>query len=553
MPVSVIRSSIAALALCVTFGTAAAGPCDANFQFDGSLADSSGNGFDGQMLGAKGVPAKPVFVEGKFGQALKFDGTSTMRAFVDLSYRTCPQVTYTAWIKAEPLPSQMIMGTSSALHSMISNSGISLRVRGKDLWARDAVMPNAGWMFIAGTWNTETGKTSLHWRSRSIEGEMGTSTQEASAAIFLGALNDSLHFNAKQLVIDEFRIIGRALDHTEIMALQNSQGAGATAVANTAGATAASCSASSDCTAGSYCAVDHACYPNSQRPMESAASSSSASSSSAAGIPGVVSVGPKLPTRNPGGSILPRRGEMPVSIPPALAIAGAASAGLAGRWQTSQMNSGGSLGGSSAYVLTVDLLGPDSNLSGNVWIFASSLFGDIDLDEPLSSVTRSGNTVSFASPSVGNFVGVVSDNGSTITSTVSGQTETMVLSRIAAGAEFQDPAGTGTGDVMAGTWSNFQSTSGDGLSPGAAIAMAFEFTGKDSNLSGTLTAVASLFGGPVEQQESLTNIVKNGQSISFSTSMTGDMFGQISADGTKMTFIMADGTGGTMILEFAKQ
>jgi hypothetical protein len=36
--------------------TAIAGPCDAYFRFDNTLVDDSGNGYNGEMIGAKGEP-----------------------------------------------------------------------------------------------------------------------------------------------------------------------------------------------------------------------------------------------------------------------------------------------------------------------------------------------------------------------------------------------------------------------------------------------------------------------------------------------------------------
>ena len=64
------RLTLAAVGLLSIPAFAQAGPCDALFRFDGSLADSGGNGFAGQMIGPKGAPATPQFVEGKFGHAI---------------------------------------------------------------------------------------------------------------------------------------------------------------------------------------------------------------------------------------------------------------------------------------------------------------------------------------------------------------------------------------------------------------------------------------------------------------------------------------------------
>ena len=79
--------------------TATAGPCDAYFTFDGTLADASGNSYDGEMVGANGSTATANYTKGKYGQALELDGTGAMRALIDLHWDLCPQVTFSAWVK----------------------------------------------------------------------------------------------------------------------------------------------------------------------------------------------------------------------------------------------------------------------------------------------------------------------------------------------------------------------------------------------------------------------------------------------------------------------
>ena len=54
-------------------------------------------------------------------------------------------------------------------------------------------------------------------------------------------------------------------------------------------------------------------------------------------------------------------------------------------------------------------------------VFVEGEFRQPNQDEALSDVTRTANTVSFSSPSIGNLVDVLSDDESTITSNVPGQ------------------------------------------------------------------------------------------------------------------------------------
>jgi len=262
------------LLACGTSSPASAGPCDAYYHFDGDLADASGSGHDGQMVGANGVPATPQFVAGRYGQALRLDGSAAMRVFIDLAYEACPQVTVAAWVNIEPQPSQMFFGASHGLHIMASNDQINLRADGNDIVARDAVYANGGWMYIAGAWDAETRHASFHWRGREVDGDMGNSGRKTPPAIFFGALNDALHFPAKQMIIDEVRIVGRALDAQQLAELQQSTApnagvSAASSLASTAPADAAggSCAAQSDCAGGTYCAADGTCHPESHLPM----------------------------------------------------------------------------------------------------------------------------------------------------------------------------------------------------------------------------------------------------------------------------------------------
>ncbi|WP_405236148.1 LamG-like jellyroll fold domain-containing protein [Lentisalinibacter orientalis] len=251
---------------------ALAGPCDAYYRFDGNLSDESGNGNAGQMIGRDGAAATAEFVEGRSGQALKLDGSAAMRAFVDLNRDRCPQATVTAWIKIAQAASQTILGTGSSSGPWLwaSGSGLFLRTAGKDLRVQDAIYANGGWMFVAAVWDHKTGTHRLHWHGRQTEQAIGTSARQAKPAIWLGANNDSLHHAAKDLVIDELRIIGSALDAERIMAMRDAPaGAGQsqTAMAGTAGQT---CSSHAGCAAGSYCGMDGTCHPDSHRPMQNA-------------------------------------------------------------------------------------------------------------------------------------------------------------------------------------------------------------------------------------------------------------------------------------------
>ena len=140
--------------------SASASFCDADYPFDGSLADATGNGYDGMMIAESG-PAKPQFGEGKYGQALHITGDAAMRAFLDLHHEVCPTFTFTAWFK---LPSAGADGpqpifTTGAVGSFpaIVASGSTLRFygSGNGLTQKDAIRDGNTGFFVAATFDYE--------------------------------------------------------------------------------------------------------------------------------------------------------------------------------------------------------------------------------------------------------------------------------------------------------------------------------------------------------------------------------------------------------------
>jgi hypothetical protein len=199
--------------------------CDAHFTFDGNLSDSSGNGYDGVMIGKDGVSATPVFVQGRAGQALQLDGTSAMRAFVDLQYESCPQVTIAAWIdfgSALQSGSQSILSTGSGTGPGLRSSSDSLVLNGtaNGLIQHKAIRPNGGWMFVVGVYDYAVGTYKLYWRNRNAETALSEHRRTPEEALWIGAFNDSLANPASGIVIDDVKIFGRALSADEVRALQ---------------------------------------------------------------------------------------------------------------------------------------------------------------------------------------------------------------------------------------------------------------------------------------------------------------------------------------------
>ena len=280
------RLMLAGICLCIFPALATAGPCDALFRFDGNLNDSGGNGYNGQMIGPKGAPATPQFVAGKFGQALRLDGSSAMRTFIDLHPDGCPQVTLTAWVRIEgegDKQTQFIVSTGSyrGPGMYVAGTNLTQAGSGNGQYQADAIRAGANWTFVAASYDNVARKYRLHWRTRSKEMAMG-STSPPEEALWIGAFDDNLGHPAKNVVLDDVQIIGRVLSHEEFLAMQESPAV--TAAVSTTGSVLAkdsgvkagpvvsgvvSCASNDECPAQSYCAVDSTCHPDSHAPRSS--------------------------------------------------------------------------------------------------------------------------------------------------------------------------------------------------------------------------------------------------------------------------------------------
>ncbi len=201
---------------------ASASFCDAHYPFNGSLADATGNGYDGMMIAEGGAPAAPQFGEGRFGQALHISGTSAMRAFLDLHHEACPQFTITAWFKLpsvdegspQPIVSTGARGGIPAI--VASDSALILYGSGNGLRQKNAVRDGNTWFFVAATFDYEARTYKLFWRNRFQEGKLSDSPYDAEDAFWIGTRNDDFRFKAADLYVDEVHVYGRVLDLGEI-------------------------------------------------------------------------------------------------------------------------------------------------------------------------------------------------------------------------------------------------------------------------------------------------------------------------------------------------
>lgn len=207
-----------------------AGPCDAHFTFDGSLADTGGSGNDGQFIDASGEPIdmSGEFVPGKIGQALRLDGETTVFSELDLQTETCPQVSVTAWVFLEGFPkhSHGLISTGFGRGPRLAANSTNLSSWGgsNEIRAGLAIRPGI-WIFIAGVWDYSAGVHRLYWRHRSMEEALGESKRPPQEGFWIGAYayGSKMMNRANGILIDDLRVHGKALTEDEVHAIRDAE------------------------------------------------------------------------------------------------------------------------------------------------------------------------------------------------------------------------------------------------------------------------------------------------------------------------------------------
>ena len=198
--------------------------CDAWYRFDGNLSDATGVNH-GEMIGAEGAVATPRFVDGVAGQALAFDGSSVMRAFLDLHPDSCRQFTVTGWLRMDPAVNspQWVLSTGGGGRPGLRSSAttVVLGGSGNGLWERQGIRDSRAWFFFAGVYDYAAGTFRFHWRNRVQEGRLPEKAGAIDDVVWIGAQNDKLRSAARNGAIDELRFIGRVLDEDEIKTLRD--------------------------------------------------------------------------------------------------------------------------------------------------------------------------------------------------------------------------------------------------------------------------------------------------------------------------------------------
>ena len=222
----IMRSAAAAgralaLALVCAGATQAQSACDATYRFDGNLADSGGNGYNGSAFGRQGQPATPSFGEGISGQALLFDGYTGIATDLDLHVDNCPQVTITGWLRLNtqtPRGQNYIFSVGAyGPHGVsVFERSIVLRGRGNGLLIKNALRDERAWFFFAGVYDFAAGTFRLRFRNRTVEGTLAENPREPEGETYFGTRDAYLTSPATHIYLDEVQIFGRAMSDEEI-------------------------------------------------------------------------------------------------------------------------------------------------------------------------------------------------------------------------------------------------------------------------------------------------------------------------------------------------
>jgi len=207
-----------------SYGEIDLGKCVAMWLFDegsGDIAtDSSGNGNDGDLMG------DPAWVEGKFGNALEFDGASSHVSVPDSeSLNPTAEITLGAWIYPKGFTGdgnglltkegQYILGLNWPQGGNAEKLNLWLTIGGWILFSSDDPVSADSWNHVVVTYDGSVKKAYINGElvnSLDQKGGIGTSANN----IFIAQGNTGVGAQAFTGLIDELAIFSVALTETEV-------------------------------------------------------------------------------------------------------------------------------------------------------------------------------------------------------------------------------------------------------------------------------------------------------------------------------------------------
>lgn len=191
--------------------------------FDGRLSNDGSFPVQPRMVEVGGAPSAdaPQYVEGRFGQAIKFDGDRLLELPIDITEDIYPQVTVTGWVYIDDEN-----GDSSGI-LVSNNSFLMLQLFGGQFWMKTGkqtdvrfntvVVPRYRWVFFAGVWDSATNQATAYIDQRVRSGDMTLDTAgEPDRSVWVGTHKVSSASILKGIRIDDLRIYPGALSAAQI-------------------------------------------------------------------------------------------------------------------------------------------------------------------------------------------------------------------------------------------------------------------------------------------------------------------------------------------------
>jgi hypothetical protein len=187
-------------------------------------ADSSGKGNNGELTGG------PAWVDGKFGGALEFDGSSKVDCGDDDSLSITKTITVQAWVEFEGSPSSAIIISKYG----VSGSGLSymLVINGDGGAPGNASFYLGGWKHFKtqindNDWHHLAATVSSGGIDLYVDGELDShyggvsSISVSTSTVTIGAPNSNNWGASFRGVIDDAAIFDVALEEEDILTLMN--------------------------------------------------------------------------------------------------------------------------------------------------------------------------------------------------------------------------------------------------------------------------------------------------------------------------------------------
>ncbi|MFA6432512.1 MAG: LamG domain-containing protein [Candidatus Paceibacterota bacterium] len=204
--------------------------------FDGArmiprVIDSSGTGNDGRLIGQTSTTT----VLGRFGQALKFDGTNDyVNAGSNASLQLTTAGSISVWVKYAPQPDFSVIAGNMDFFSEVNGYALAICAPGCASSADGSIILELGtgashvslfttlgysdnqWHYVVGTWDG-TGANSGNIYVDGVNVKTGTMTNSAvsgsSLALGKEIVNDIYYYRG---LMDDVRVYNRALSDTEV-------------------------------------------------------------------------------------------------------------------------------------------------------------------------------------------------------------------------------------------------------------------------------------------------------------------------------------------------